>query len=511
MADETKRVIDQTTDSSLSAGDFIIVDSQSEGTRKFDLGTELTDIKQDLQAIEESIVVDPTNSRATTLDALIKLMYFTDQDVSTSPEYIAFANAWGLNEMHLTSILLTLSTNQAEVGTETSTLISSVIGTYSDAFGHTTTAPLTNYTVSPSTISSGTNNVSVSYGDITSNIVTVMSITPSIVIIDGVEYDISEFAEYNYKFIMDIGGSKYIYYNDVPLYLYTGYKEAMPKTTSHNTYRSKYENDAWSEPTTMNNDSMTTITTINNMEYGYFSNSSNRTLNQFKWSSYDIHEITSSGEGDVLVPASEEKELTSIALTLTSTQTAAGTSTSSLVSSVIGTYTDSHGNTETSSISEYTLSPSTISEGANTVYVTVGNITSNEIIVTGINDVVIIDGVSYDISEFYDYDYKYIIDIGGSKYIYCCDAPLYLYTGYKEAMPRSAPDTYRSKYENDAWSTPAKMNNTGMTTIATINDISYGYYSNSSNRTLDQFKWSNYDIHQITYSGEGSILVPASE
>ena len=48
MADETKRVIDQTTDSSLSAGDFIIVDSQSEGTRKFDLGTELTDIKQDL-------------------------------------------------------------------------------------------------------------------------------------------------------------------------------------------------------------------------------------------------------------------------------------------------------------------------------------------------------------------------------------------------------------------------------------------------------------------------------
>ena len=48
MADETKRVIDQTTDSSLSAGDYVIVDSQSEGTRKFDLGTELTDIKQDL-------------------------------------------------------------------------------------------------------------------------------------------------------------------------------------------------------------------------------------------------------------------------------------------------------------------------------------------------------------------------------------------------------------------------------------------------------------------------------
>ena len=48
MADETKRVIDQTTDSSLSAGDFVIIDSQSEGTRKFDLGTELTGIKEDL-------------------------------------------------------------------------------------------------------------------------------------------------------------------------------------------------------------------------------------------------------------------------------------------------------------------------------------------------------------------------------------------------------------------------------------------------------------------------------
>ena len=54
MADETKRVIDQTTDSSLSAGDYVIVDSQSEGTRKFDLGTELTDIKQDFSQITET-------------------------------------------------------------------------------------------------------------------------------------------------------------------------------------------------------------------------------------------------------------------------------------------------------------------------------------------------------------------------------------------------------------------------------------------------------------------------
>lgn len=55
MADETKRVIDQTTDTSLSAGDFVIIDSQSEGTRKFDLGTELTSVKEDLSDLQEEI------------------------------------------------------------------------------------------------------------------------------------------------------------------------------------------------------------------------------------------------------------------------------------------------------------------------------------------------------------------------------------------------------------------------------------------------------------------------
>ena len=56
MADETKRVIDQTTDTSLSAGDFIIVDSESEGTRKFDLGTELADVKQDLSDLQDEVL-----------------------------------------------------------------------------------------------------------------------------------------------------------------------------------------------------------------------------------------------------------------------------------------------------------------------------------------------------------------------------------------------------------------------------------------------------------------------
>lgn len=48
MADETKRIIDQDNDQTLSAGDYVMVDSQAEGTRKFDLGTELSGIKEDL-------------------------------------------------------------------------------------------------------------------------------------------------------------------------------------------------------------------------------------------------------------------------------------------------------------------------------------------------------------------------------------------------------------------------------------------------------------------------------
>ena len=48
MADETKRIIDQDNDQTLAAGDYVMVDSQAEGTRKFDLGTELSGIKADL-------------------------------------------------------------------------------------------------------------------------------------------------------------------------------------------------------------------------------------------------------------------------------------------------------------------------------------------------------------------------------------------------------------------------------------------------------------------------------
>lgn len=55
MADEntTIRIKDQPEDSVLANGDYVIVDSQNEGTRKYNLGKEIRDIKEDLSQLEE--------------------------------------------------------------------------------------------------------------------------------------------------------------------------------------------------------------------------------------------------------------------------------------------------------------------------------------------------------------------------------------------------------------------------------------------------------------------------
>ena len=56
------RIKDQTTDTALSAGDYVIVDNATEGTRKFDLGQKLvdidddfTDVRQDLSDLEDRV------------------------------------------------------------------------------------------------------------------------------------------------------------------------------------------------------------------------------------------------------------------------------------------------------------------------------------------------------------------------------------------------------------------------------------------------------------------------
>lgn len=50
----SKRIIDQPVATSLSAGDYVMVDNQAGGSKKFDLKTELSGIKEDLQELIDS-------------------------------------------------------------------------------------------------------------------------------------------------------------------------------------------------------------------------------------------------------------------------------------------------------------------------------------------------------------------------------------------------------------------------------------------------------------------------
>ena len=55
------RIKDLSTDSALSAGDYVVIDSASEGSRKFDLGTEITDLKSDIGDLSDLNTDDKGN------------------------------------------------------------------------------------------------------------------------------------------------------------------------------------------------------------------------------------------------------------------------------------------------------------------------------------------------------------------------------------------------------------------------------------------------------------------
>lgn len=154
MADETKRVIDQTTDSSLAAGDYVIVDSESEGTRKFDLGAELTGIKQDLENAGMS-----ENFKLALHNILEKVAYI-DED---GQDYLdALDNAlWPPTNLVSISAVFTQGQNVIYDTDSLDTLKQYLVVTahYSDS----TTEVLTTYTLI-GTLTAGTSTITVSYG-----------------------------------------------------------------------------------------------------------------------------------------------------------------------------------------------------------------------------------------------------------------------------------------------------------------------------------------------------------
>lgn len=163
MADETKRVIDQTTDSSLSAGDFVIIDSQSEGTRKFDLGTELTGIKEDLAELEGGGLSDDAKQA---LLACFQHIAFLDDDEDYYQNLYDALYSTDPPTPPTPATLVSISAVYTQSGTvyDTDTLNRLktdlvVTAHYSDS----TTATVTTYTLS-GTLTEGTSTITVSYG-----------------------------------------------------------------------------------------------------------------------------------------------------------------------------------------------------------------------------------------------------------------------------------------------------------------------------------------------------------
>lgn len=84
------RIKDQTTDTALAAGDYVIVDNETEGTRKFDLGQKLADIDDDITDVKSDLnntITNPFNENgwntnvrfATAYETRFK--YFESSDV----------------------------------------------------------------------------------------------------------------------------------------------------------------------------------------------------------------------------------------------------------------------------------------------------------------------------------------------------------------------------------------------------------------------------------------------
>ena len=159
MSDDTKRVIDQTTDSQLSAGDYVMVDSQSEGTRKFDLGTELTNIKQDLAELQNDSGVT-AELKSALLQLASKVAYIDDdgEDYYQDLYDALYPNASSISCVYTqTGTVYTTDT----LDSLKDDLV--VTAHYSDST--TRTLAPSDYTLS-GTLTAGTSTISVHYGEL---------------------------------------------------------------------------------------------------------------------------------------------------------------------------------------------------------------------------------------------------------------------------------------------------------------------------------------------------------
>ena len=178
------RIKDLSTDSALSAGDYAVVDSASEGSRKFDLGTELTSLKEDIENI--SGISDDV--KAALLQLASKVAYI---DGDGADYYQDLYDA--LYPPAPPKTLVSISAVYTQSGTiYTSDTLDDlkpdlvVTATYDDS----TTAVVTNYTLS-GTLTEGTSTITVTYEEKTDTFDVVVSreLSPSEQWASGVAYN----------------------------------------------------------------------------------------------------------------------------------------------------------------------------------------------------------------------------------------------------------------------------------------------------------------------------------
>ena len=82
------RIKDQTTDTALTTGDYVIVDSETEGTRKYDLGA----LAARVEALEQSGGSGLTQAEKNLILTLFSKAAYAEDDASTA--YDALENLW---------------------------------------------------------------------------------------------------------------------------------------------------------------------------------------------------------------------------------------------------------------------------------------------------------------------------------------------------------------------------------------------------------------------------------
>ena len=163
------RIKDLSTDSALSAGDYVVVDSASEGSRKFDLGTEIADLKEEIENI--SGISDDVKTALLNCFAHVAWTDEYGQDYYDALEEALYAEE--------PKTLVSISAVYTQSGTvyDTDTLDSLkadlvVTATYDDS----TTETVTAYTLS-GTLEEGTSTITVAYGGKTAEFDVTVSIS----------------------------------------------------------------------------------------------------------------------------------------------------------------------------------------------------------------------------------------------------------------------------------------------------------------------------------------------